>query len=382
MIQDDTEPTRVLVVDDNPTNLKLMANLMERAGYRPLVAESGEQGIRFARRGRPDIILLDILMPGIDGMETCRRLKAAEETRDIPVIFMTAVTQPDQKVKAFNLGAVDYITKPFQTEEVLARVRTQLALQRQMRTEAEKKKMETMLTLIGGIAHRFNNQLYVVKGNLDLMSEDPSLPAGLDLYLDPAGKAADEMAELTRRLLIFTNYDQSDPEPTQLNQYLSERVADLGQDLPSTVWIETAFSDTELVVPLDRTRMETALTAVIDNAREAMGETGGVIRITTAAVLPAEAPAEGGAAPMARIAVADSGAGMDKATRERIFDPFFSTKFLGRGLSMAAAQGIVRSHGGTLTAISAPGKGTILQFDLPLLEATDNESPNEGAPLS
>jgi len=369
-------PARVLIVDDNPTNLKLMSNLMERAGYHPLAAENGEQGVRFAARGRPDVILLDILMPGIDGFETCRRLKASDETKEIPVIFMTAVTQPDQKVRAFDLGAVDYITKPFQTEEVLARVRTQLALRRQMKLAAEKKKMESVLTLIGGIAHRFNNQLYVVKGNLDLMGEEPALPDDLRRYLDPAAKAADEMAGLTRRLLIYTNYDQSKPEPTDLNRYLSERIDALRADLPPGVRIETALSEGESTVPVDRSRMEAVLTAVIDNAREAMGDGGGTIRIATEKIgwteETAETDAEETEVPMVRISIADTGAGMDEAIRERVFDPFFSTKFLGRGMSMAAALGIVRGHGGVLSVTSAPGRGTTVYIDLPLVEEKGN----------
>ncbi len=374
MIGEREEPDRVLIVDDNPTNLKLMSNLLERAGYHPLVAENGAQGVRFATRGRPDIILLDILMPGIDGFETCRRLKAADETKDIPVIFMTAVTQPDQKVKAFDLGAVDYITKPFQTEEVLVRVRTQLTLRRQMKLAAEKKKMESVLTLIGGIAHRFNNHLYVVKGNLELMGEEPALPDDLRTYIDPAVKAADEMAGLTRRLLIFTNYDQPKPKPTKLNRFLSERIAAFRADLPPEVRIETALSETESTVPVDRSRMETVLTAVIDNAREAMGDGGGTIRISTEKIRrpeeTEETDAEKTVVPMSRISIADTGAGMDEKIRERVFDPFFSTKFLGRGMSMAAALGIVRGHGGVLSVTSAPGRGTTVYIDLPLVEET------------
>jgi DNA-binding response OmpR family regulator len=116
----------VLIVDDEPANLGVVSDHLESAGIEVLIARDGEDGIEKARFVRPDLILLDVLMPGIDGFETCRRLKATETTKDIPVIFMTALVETEHKVKGFQLGAVDYITKPFQHEEVLARVTTHL----------------------------------------------------------------------------------------------------------------------------------------------------------------------------------------------------------------------------------------------------------------
>lgn len=112
----------ILVIDDDANNLAIVSSLMQEYSYTIYVAEDGESGIRRALLTRPDLILLDVLMPGIDGFETCQRLKAVEATRDIPVIFMTALAEMDQKVRGFDAGAVDYIIKPLQREEVLARV--------------------------------------------------------------------------------------------------------------------------------------------------------------------------------------------------------------------------------------------------------------------
>ena len=120
----------ILVIDDNPVNLGVVGEHLEENGYEVTVAQDGEEGLRRAEFGQPELILLDVLMPGIDGFETCRRLKANPQTRDIPVIFMTALTDVSDKVAAFQAGGIDYIGKPFQTEELLARVRTHLALRR------------------------------------------------------------------------------------------------------------------------------------------------------------------------------------------------------------------------------------------------------------
>jgi PAS domain S-box-containing protein len=119
----------ILLVDDTPANLGVLFELLKGCGFKVSVAEDGESALEQVNYVRPDLILLDVLMPLMDGFTTCERLKAQPETREIPVIFMTALTDTVDKVKGFGLGAVDYITKPFQQEEVLARIRTHLALQ-------------------------------------------------------------------------------------------------------------------------------------------------------------------------------------------------------------------------------------------------------------
>ncbi|HIK30102.1 MAG TPA: response regulator [Oscillatoriales cyanobacterium M59_W2019_021] len=122
------ETQTILIVDDNPTNLEILSGTLTDSGWEILVAVDGESAIEQARYAHPDMIVLDVMMPGIDGFETCRRLKADPALRDIPVIFMTALVDTTDKVKGLNLGAVDYITKPFQQEEVLARVKTHLQI--------------------------------------------------------------------------------------------------------------------------------------------------------------------------------------------------------------------------------------------------------------
>lgn len=118
----------VLIIDDNPTNLGVIGDYLEQVGFEIIAARNGSSGIMRAKRAQPDIILLDVMMPGIDGFETCRRLKLDDVTKDIPVIFMTALTSTEDKVKGFNVGAVDYVTKPIQYEEVVARLGTHLRL--------------------------------------------------------------------------------------------------------------------------------------------------------------------------------------------------------------------------------------------------------------
>jgi DNA-binding NtrC family response regulator len=136
----------VLIVDDEPLNVDLLEQELGAAGYRTLSATSGEEALAAAAKSRPDLILLDVMMDGIDGYEVCKRLKANEATRAIPVVFLTALAETFEKVRAFGAGAVDYLTKPFETEELLARVGVHIALRREI--EAHRKADATIHCLV------------------------------------------------------------------------------------------------------------------------------------------------------------------------------------------------------------------------------------------
>ncbi|MFA6014779.1 MAG: PAS domain S-box protein [Gallionellaceae bacterium] len=127
----------ILIVDDTPSNLSVVVNLFEEHGYRVAIAQDGEEGLQRAQLVQPDLILLDVMMPGMDGFEACRRLKEESSTRDIPVVFMTALASSEHKVRGFGAGAVDYVTKPLQIDEVMARVDTHLKLSAAQKKLAE-----------------------------------------------------------------------------------------------------------------------------------------------------------------------------------------------------------------------------------------------------
>src|SRR4051812_36331872 len=166
----------ILVVDDQPINVQLLKRKLEREGIRIATAYNGIEALDLVKKEKPDLILLDVMMPDMDGIEVCERLQASEDTRGIPVIFITARTTKASKLEGLNVGAVDYITKPIDLDETLARVQTQLrfvAINRQMvdlqRRLEESRKAATIGAVTQGIAHNLNNLLGVVIGYLDLV---------------------------------------------------------------------------------------------------------------------------------------------------------------------------------------------------------------------
>jgi len=182
----------ILIVDDIPTNLHLLAKILSKQGYKTRTAPDGQLALRSIELTPPDLILLDIMMPDMDGYTVCKELKASATTKDIPVIFISALNEALDKVKAFEVGGIDYITKPFQEQEVLARVSNQL-MQRQLfqqtqsyaqqleqtvtelkKTQAQliqKEKMASLGQLAAGIAHEINNPVNFIYGNIDMAAD-------------------------------------------------------------------------------------------------------------------------------------------------------------------------------------------------------------------
>lgn len=199
----------VLIVDDNAENVRLLGMVIKNEGYLVGIARDGAQALEMVVQHRPDLVLLDVMMPGIDGFAVCKRLKEKAETRDTPVILLTARAESEDIVQGFEAGAVDYVTKPFNTAELLARVRTQLDLQQTRRklTRAyddlkalqqkllEAERVKTLAEAAGGAAHEINQPLQVIVGYLNL------------LEIELAGKgdeASDFVAEALRETESIT----------------------------------------------------------------------------------------------------------------------------------------------------------------------------------
>jgi len=164
-------PASILIVDDTPANLNVLSTILTQQGYKVRPANNGEVALVVAQRATPDLILLDIQMPGMNGFEVCRRLKEIDQTRDIPVIFISALDEVLDKVEAFEVGGVDYITKPFQILEVLARIEHQLTLRRQ----------HEQIAAIGALAHDLHDSIRQLVSHAELLTTGGDAPPSTEL---------------------------------------------------------------------------------------------------------------------------------------------------------------------------------------------------------
>ncbi len=214
----------VIVVDDTPANLQLLTGMLKERGYKVRPVPSGKLALQAAKNDPPDLILLDIMMPEMDGYEVCERLKADEKLREISVIFISALNETMDKVRAFGVGGVDYVTKPFQFEEVDARVSTHLELQRQRRKLKENyeqlRRLEELRdNLVHMVVHDLRNPLTGISGFLDLalaLEKETLTEDGLE-YLQTAKRSTTAVIDMVSAVL-----DVSKMEAGEMKLHLVE----------------------------------------------------------------------------------------------------------------------------------------------------------------
>ena len=392
------ERANILVVDDTPANLRLLSGLLRDHGYEVRPAPSGELALKAAENDPPDAILLDINMPGMDGYEVCERLKANRKLCDIPVIFISALNETMDRVKAFGVGGVDYVTKPFQFEEVLARVRTHLELYRlqknlgalvdeQVKQITRLQRSEAIASFAGGIAHDFNNVLFAITGYTkmvkDELPEDTSVSEDLDRVL----AAADRATNLVRQILTFSRQTETEEKPVDIRLLVKEAIKFLQATMPATIEIKENVNECSDAVMADPTQLHQVIMNLCTNAFHAMKESGGCLSIELATVKAGQgsAPAnpELPTGKYVKLTVSDTGCGMDSKTLSQVFDPFFTTKAPGEGtgLGLAVIHGIVTDRGGEVEIQSMPGEGTTVQVYLPAMDGPGKESVAKAQPL-
>ena len=233
-------PPLILIVDDNPANVEIFQMRLAANNYETITATDGEAGLSMARENQPDLILLDIMMPGIDGFEVCSRLKKDPTTEGIPVIFLSALTDTKDKVRGLQLGAVDYVSKPFQPDEVIARVNTHLTIHR-LKREVEQKKdaLEDELEVVSDVQRRLLPKSLPEIAGLKLAENyETSLYAGGDYYdiaemqdnqwgllvADAEGHSAPAAVMMAMTCALFRSYPQPPTEPDELLYFLNEHL--------------------------------------------------------------------------------------------------------------------------------------------------------------
>jgi CheY-like chemotaxis protein len=371
-------PTKILVIDDQPINVQLLRRKLEGEGLKVIAAFNGREGLERIRAEMPDLVLLDMMMPDIDGIEVCQRLQADEETRAIPVIFITARTAKEAKLEGLGVGAVDYITKPIDLDEMLARVQTQLrfaAVNREMidlqRRLEEARSAATITAVTQGIAHNLNNLLGVATGYLGLIKLSYDDPEQVRKSVEHIDIALQRIVAIVRQLSSLLVKARPPVGKARLQSLLESGIARFRRDYKRDVPVEIENPLGDLSLETNSEAIEEVLAKVLINAWEAYDESAPArpIGIHTRLI-------ERAGVKFVEICVVDRGRGIDPSIRDQLFEPFVSSKHtVGVGMGLSVARHALRNLGGEVTLVDRPGGGASAILRHPV----ERRAPTEGA---
>jgi len=362
---DPVDSGRILIIDDHPTNIDVLYDYLSDLGYEVLVAEDGRSALERIQFSRPDIILLDIMMPDLDGFETCDRLKADPSTAEIPVIFVSALSGLTDKLQGFSAGAVDYITKPYQNQEVLARVRTHLSICRMRKTLNEQlhkllEQNESLDAYARTVAHDLKNPLNLVLNFARLMEENPTLDPQSREDLQCILQSAERMNHIIHDLLLLAQLRKEDIKTVRVNMTAVVRHAldRLHQDFQAR--------EVQLIEPPqwpDAMGHSAWVQAVwVNYLSNALKYGGRPARIELVTEEDDELPG------FHLYGVKDNGQGVDQAVQSSVFEEFSRVggeSEEGHGIGLSIVRRIVQRLGGRVGMRNIPGGGCLFFFTLP-----------------
>jgi signal transduction histidine kinase len=377
MNTDKTSEGVILVVDDDPDNLGVLFDYLNSVGFKVLLVQNSENALIQAEIRQPDLVLLDILMPGMDGFETCRRLKENDKTKTIPVIFMTALSDTTNKVKGFKMGAVDYITKPFQQEEVLARVNAHLTIRKlQQQLEAKntllEKQVEQLSAInaskdkfISMISHDLQSPFSSLRGLIQFTAENLEgyNKSELGNIMDLLGNSTDNLYALIENLLTWSRIQRGVlehcPQRMDIRDVVTQNINLFTQNAEDKQITLRNLIAERTPVYADFNMVNAVFRNLISNALK-FTKSGGNVEVS------AEQNGE-----YIEVSVKDNGIGIAKDHLSKLFRIDARYKRLGTarekgtGLGLILCKEFVEKHGGTIWIESEVEKGSTVKFTLP-----------------
>lgn len=376
-------PAKILVADDAPDSVQLLEDLLTAAGYEVITAYDGLQALERALEEQPNLVLLDVMMPKMDGFEVCRRLKQADNMRFTPVVLITILQDLEYKIRGLEAGADEFLSKPFNRLELLTRVRALLytnALYLELQHSYEElRRMEALRNdLMGMIAHDLRSPLTVILGTLEILAEDlrDVLSEEHTHAIGVAIRAARRQMRLIHNILDLQRLEEG-KMPLNLARI------DLHPIILSAIGgagLQATWRDIELTLDLpsdlppvraDPALVERVLANVIDNALRHTSM-GGHVHISAGRLTEGQGPA------CVVVHVADTGPGVPEADREAIFDKFRQADTAQEsaqgtsGLGLAFCRMALEAQGGRIWVDSAPGWGAVFSFTLPIASETES----------
>lgn len=365
----------VLVVDDNQMNIDLLVNMLVRYDYEVHTAMRGNTAIEIAQREIPNIILLDITMPGMNGYETCRAIKKIEALAEIPIIFISALDDTNDIIEGFEAGAVDYITKPFKYREVIARLQTQLTLAEQKREiemlrAREQQSYESMDKLraqfIGSATHDLKNPLFVISGYADILEMTPLIQEDEQVlgFVNSIQRGVTKMSDLVHDILDLLQLETQvtlEKMPVDFATFIKQIGNDMDFRASEKNISLTIFPPSEnATIYVDAKRIGRVLENLVSNAIKYTPEDGHVEivgKVGFSSVI---------------IEVIDDGLGIPKDALPTLFQPFqrvTSEEHMaqeGTGLGLSIVKTLVEQHNGTIEVDTKLGEGSCFKVTLPM----------------
>lgn len=357
----------ILIADDAPANLKVLSEILRLEGYKTRPVLNGTQALEMAALQQPDLILLDIMMPDINGYEVCRPLKANPELSEIPVIFISALSDTDSVIQAFAAGGIDYVSKPFKAEEVKVRVSTHLKIRKQSKELQQLNATKDKLFSI--ISHDLRGPCGNFGQVLDLLAEDLVFDDPVKMRLvEELRNTSKSVMNLLDNLLNWSRSQSQriviDPQDVIINLAVMESIR-LLKPIANSKQISLEFNASKIhTVLVDTNSLSLIFRNLLSNAIKFTG-IGGRIVVTVD-----DMEDEG----MVKISVSDNGIGMSQEALSRLFKPgqhfttYGTSNEKGSGLGLLLVKDFVEYNQGTLSVSSEEGKGTTFSFTLPVAQ--------------
>ncbi len=363
----------VLIVDDNPQNLKVLGNTLRENQVSPILVKNGADALRLLKRKKPDLILLDIMMPEMDGFEVCKHLKQNAATKDIPIIFLTAQAERESIIKGLEMGGVDYVSKPFNTRELMARINTHLELKAardtiSLQKEALKQANAAKDKFFSIISHDLGNLFNVLIGfgSVLLKKKDRLTSEQTKEFLEMMLESSKKGHNLLTNLLAWSKSQSNgiiyNPTLLNLRQIVNENLEFISNYASSKNITISASVSKDITVFADKNMFNTVIRNLLSNAIKFTPDNG---RIEISSDLKENE---------VEILISDTGIGMSPEDIDKLFridinpSSIGTAKEKGSGLGLILCKEFIEKNGGSIRVESEVGKGSQFYLRLPLRE--------------